>query len=128
MFDNFTTNSRQKTHTYRMKKLDFDRIGKKIRRRRLGLQITQEALADSLDVNPSHISNIECGRVKPSLTMLVQIAEILQCSVDAFLGEEYAPFRKETGSALTESEQMSARLLELSPEKRVQLLRIMEVL
>ena len=40
-------------------------------------------------MNPSHISNIECGRANPSLTALIKIANILQCSVDTFLNGEY---------------------------------------
>lgn len=72
-----------------MTDLDFKAIGLKIRERRQAVGITQEAIADKLDVNPSHISNIECGRANPSLTALVKIANILQCSVDYFISGEY---------------------------------------
>lgn len=72
-----------------MTDLDFKRIGFKIKERRKFLQITQEMIANELDVNPSHISNIECGRANPSLTVLVRIADILKCSVDYFIDGEY---------------------------------------
>lgn len=72
-----------------MTDLDFKAIGMKIRNRRQSLGITQEAVANGLDVNPSHISNIECGRANPSLTALVKIANLLQCSVDCFIDGEY---------------------------------------
>jgi transcriptional regulator with XRE-family HTH domain len=72
-----------------MTDLDFKAIGLKIRERRQAVGITQEAIANKLDVNPSHISNIECGRANPSLTALVKIANILQCSVDYFINGEY---------------------------------------
>ena len=72
-----------------MTDLDFQRIGLKIKERRKFLKITQETIANELDVNPSHISNIECGRANPSLTVLVRIADILKCSVDYFIGGEY---------------------------------------
>lgn len=72
-----------------MTELDFKAIGIKIKERRKSLEITQEMIANKLDVNPSHISNIECGRANPSLTALVQIANILQCSVDYFISGEY---------------------------------------
>lgn len=68
---------------------DFKAIGIKIKERRKSLGITQEMIANKLDVNPSHISNIECGRANPSLTALIQIANILQCSVDYFISGEY---------------------------------------
>ena len=72
-----------------MADLNFKEIGKKIRERRLTLGMTQESIANQLDVNPSHISNIECGRANPSLTALIKIANILQCSVDYFISGEY---------------------------------------
>ena len=73
--------------------LDFKVIGQKIKERRQSLNITQEAIANKLDVNPSHISNIECGRANPSLTALVKIANILECSVDYFISGEYTFYR-----------------------------------
>ncbi len=72
-----------------MLNLDFKKIGEKIKIRRKYLGITQEYIANELEVNPSHISNIECGRANPSLTVLVKIANILQCSVDYFIIHEY---------------------------------------
>lgn len=72
-----------------MKEPNFKTIGKKIRERRKALGITQECVANHLDVNPSHISNIECGRANPSLTALIAIANLLQCSVDYFISDEY---------------------------------------
>ena len=73
-----------------MKYLNFQIIGEKIKKRRIHLNITQEELAEYLDVNPSHISNIERGRANPSLTALVNIANFLNCSVDIFLENEYS--------------------------------------
>lgn len=72
-----------------MTELDFKAIGMKIRERRKMQGITQEFIANQLDVNPSHISNIECGRANPSLTALVKIANVLQCSIDYFISQEY---------------------------------------
>lgn len=72
-----------------MTDLDFKMIGSKIKERRQSVGITQESIANALDVNPSHISNIENGRANPSLTVLVKIANILQCSVDYFISGEY---------------------------------------
>lgn len=72
-----------------MTDLDFVTIGRRIKEHRQAKGITQEFIANSLDVNPSHISNIECGRANPSLTALVKIANILECSVDCFLKGEY---------------------------------------
>ena len=72
-----------------MADLDFKAIGLKIKERRQSQGITQEMVANYLDVNPSHISNIECGRANPSLTSLIKIANILHCSIDYFICGEY---------------------------------------
>ena len=42
-----------------------------------------------LDIDASHISNIEHGRCKVSLTTLVGISNALNCSIDYFLMDEY---------------------------------------
>ena len=69
-----------------MNDLDFKAIGLKIKERRKSLGITQESIANALDVNPSHISNIECGRANPSLTTLIKIANLLHAaSIISFL-------------------------------------------
>ena len=79
-----------------MNNLDYKVIGKKIRARRKALDITQEQVAEYLDVNPSHISNIETGRAHPSLVALVNIANCLRCSIDVFIDGEYS-FNKDLG-------------------------------
>ena len=79
-----------------MNNLDYRVIGKKIRARRKALDITQEQVAEYLDVNPSHISNIETGRAHPSLVALINIANCLRCSIDVFIDGEYT-FNKDLG-------------------------------
>lgn len=72
-----------------MKDLNYITIGTKIKERRKSLRRTQEFLANALDVNASHICNIEAGRSSPSLTALINIANALECSVDYFIDAEY---------------------------------------
>lgn len=74
---------------HQMKELNFKKIGSRIRNRRLALGKTQEYLANYIDVDASHISNIEHGRCKVSLTALVGISNALHCSIDCFLADEY---------------------------------------
>lgn len=72
-----------------MKELNYITIGTKIKERRKAVGKTQEFLANALDVNASHICNIEAGRSSPSLTALINIANALECSVDYFIDAEY---------------------------------------
>ena len=109
-----------------MSDLDFREIGLKIRERRKIQGVTQEFIANQLDVNPSHISNIECGRANPSLTTLVRIANILQCSVDYFLAGEYTF----AGAADTEDldSQILAKLKYCTDEKKTRVLKMIDLL
>ena len=72
-----------------MKDLNFEKIGKKIKEVRLEKKLTQEYLADAVDVNTSHISNIENNRVKISLPTLVHVCNALNVTVDSVLADEY---------------------------------------
>lgn len=110
-----------------MKDLDFDKIGKQIRKRRLECGITQEAIANQLDVNPSHISNIENGRANPSLTVLVKIANILQCSVDFFIEQEYT-YPRDTRHRHTIDDEITKRLRSCDHATKEKILKIIDLL
>ena len=68
-----------------MDNLNFKRIGEKLRTIRLSKNLTQEYIANAVDINTSHISNIENNRVKVSLSTLVQICNALDTTVDYLL-------------------------------------------
>lgn len=107
--------------------LDFKAIGLKIKERRRTLGLTQEYVANCLDVNPSHISNIECGRANPSLTALVTIANILTCSVDYFIASEYH-FSKDNGDEKNLDCKIIDRITCLDIDTKTKLLKILDVL
>lgn len=110
-----------------MTDLNFQLIGQKIKERRKELHVTQEAIANYLDVNPSHISNIECGRANPSLTILVKIANYLQCSVDCFISQEYS-FDLSGQQRDTIDDRIMEKLKYSSPDKKHKILQIIDIL
>jgi len=57
-------------------------IGKRIRKRRQELKLTQEDLARALSLTPQHISGIEQDKRSPSLSSLAKLAEELGVTVD----------------------------------------------
>lgn len=65
--------------------LDYKAIGKRIKIARIRADITQERLADLADLSPSHMSNIETGTTRVSLTTVVNIANALSVTVDDLL-------------------------------------------
>lgn len=110
-----------------MTDLDFISIGQKIKERRVSLEITQETVANRLNVNPSHISNIENGRANPSLTALVKIANILTCSVDYFIGGEYT-FDTDKDKEKTLDDSIMEKLRYFDTDKKMKVLKMLDIL
>lgn len=67
------------------KELDYKMIGMRIRNLRKNRGISQEELAESVDISATHISHIENGSTKLSLTVLVNIASVLSVQIDELL-------------------------------------------
>lgn len=110
-----------------MTDLDFKAIGLKIKERRQAVGITQEHIANELDVNPSHISNIECGRANPSLTVLIKIANILKCSVDYFISGEYT-YKMDKDSEKTLDNKIMDKLKYCDSDKKNRVLKMIDLL
>ena len=53
-----------------------------IRKGRKNKKITQEELAEKLEVSPTHVKHIESGHRKPSIEILFEITKILNISLD----------------------------------------------
>lgn len=110
-----------------MSDLNFKAIGLKIKERRIAQGITQEFIAIQLDVNPSHISNIECGRANPSLTALVKIANILHCSVDYFISGEYT-YTVDSKKEKTLDDKIMDKLIYCNNDKKDKILKMIDIL
>ena len=65
--------------------LDYKAIGKRIKIARIRAEISQEQLSALVDLSPSHMSNVETGTTKVSLTSIVRIANALSVTVDDLL-------------------------------------------
>lgn len=64
-------------------------IGKRIKKQRKNLNLTQEALAEKMDVSIQMVSNLERGNKAIKIENLVRLSEILNVSTDYILiGEE----------------------------------------
>lgn len=67
--------------------MELKTVGKKIKEQRILKQISQEKLAELVDVTPSYISNIESGNRIASLPTMLEIAKVLDISMDYLLLE-----------------------------------------
>ena len=65
--------------------MDMVAIGSKIKEARERAHLTQEELAEIIDISPTHMSVIERGVKTPKLDTFVKIVKALNLSADALL-------------------------------------------
>ena len=57
--------------------IDLKSVGERIREARKAKKLTQNQLADELEVSPAYISDIEMGKVNFGITTFMKITEAL---------------------------------------------------
>lgn len=65
--------------------MNYFEIGQKIRKYRKEKGLSQEQLAERVNISVTHMSHIETGNTKLSLPVLVDIAAVLQVRTDDLL-------------------------------------------
>jgi transcriptional regulator with XRE-family HTH domain len=66
--------------------MDYSALGKRVRIRRKALGLTQEKLAEIVDVSTSFIGHIERGTRKLSVETLYELCKALDVSADYLMG------------------------------------------
>lgn len=67
--------------------IDYKSIGALVKKCREDLKMTQENLSEKCGISTSHISNIENGTAKVSMTALIRIANALKTTMDFLLSD-----------------------------------------
>lgn len=70
------------------------KLGNAIRQARLDNKLTQEELAEMVDITPTHLKHIESEHRKPSVEVLFKLAIHLHMSLDALLISDDAASEK----------------------------------
>lgn len=65
--------------------IDYSAVGQRIKKVRKEKNLTQEKLAENLEVSTVYISQVENGKTKLNLEMLVRIADLLGTDPGYFL-------------------------------------------
>lgn len=102
--------------------IDYRQIGQHIKQMRKTKKMTQEVLAERLDVSVGYVSQIERGATKISLDLLAAIATILDCEIAWLLDGVSVGQRTYLEDAL------QTKIHTLSPQKKKLLFQIAEVL
>lgn len=102
--------------------IDYEKLGLKIKAVRTSKNLTQDNLAQLVDCNVSHVSNIENAHTKVSLITLLAIANALNTSIDYLLSDQY-----ENSSLALDNEILRA-LKDCDNEKKQKILKMIEIL
>ena len=62
-------------------------LGARLKEFRKHKGFTQEKFAELLEIDPKHLSRIECGKTQPSLNLIRNIAKILNVKVHEIFDE-----------------------------------------
>lgn len=90
-------------------------MGDRIREARKKLRLTQEQLAEKLDVSVTYVSEIERGLKMPSMQLFIGLIESLDVSADHLL-QDTVSARRSYGDS-----QIERKLKTLTPKQRVAL-------
>ena len=107
-------------------------FGMRIRALRQQQNLTQQAVADLLQIDRTTYTKYEAGRVSPDQQGLVRLAEIFGCSVDCLLGVEgghtvQMSNTEEAPMSLTKEEQILLQMFrQLPQEERTELVKTIQ--
>lgn len=65
--------------------MNYCEIGQRIRKYRKAKRLSQEQLAEMVDISTTHLSHIETGNTKLSLAVLVDLSKVLDVHTDDLL-------------------------------------------
>lgn len=103
-------------------KIDYGKLGTRIKEIRQSRGMTQENLAEMVGCNTSHISNIENDHTKVSLNVLLAIANSLGTSIDLLLSDQYQD------PSLALDHEIARALKDCDIHKKEKILKIIEIL
>lgn len=102
--------------------MDYNSIGKNIRKRREELGIKQDTFAEMVDISASYMGAIERGEKFPSLSVFIQITNALKISSDFLLSGVL-----EVHNEIIASE-LSSQLSMLSKREQKRILHVIETM
>ena len=108
--------------------LDMKAIGNRIKEKRKELNLTQLDINNKVGISSGNISDIERGNRLPAATTLVQLSDVLDCSIDYILTGKSPNRGNFTFSSLGESLRRLFDLFQvLSTEDQEEILLIAEM-
>lgn len=107
---------------YLQSTIDYKKLGLRIKEIRISKELTQENLAQIVDCNSSHISNVENAHTKVSLIALLAIANALDTTIDYLLADQYKKSKNALDGAILKA------LERFDNEKKERILKMIELM
>ena len=85
--------------------MDYIEIGLRIKKFRKLRKLSQEQLAEKVNISPTHMSHIETGATKLSLQVLVDLALTLNTTTDSLLFDIKQPSKQELANTIMQSDE-----------------------
>ena len=96
--------------------------GSKIKEYRINMGLTQNEVAEALNVTPGYICNVENGRTAMSLRILTYYAKLMKVSLDSLVGELESDYR-----ATALDREILEQIAKLSDENKKKLLNTLKI-
>lgn len=89
--------------------MDYVSMGRRIRRARKSLGLTQNELANRLGITTSYLGHIELGKRKASMEIIINIANELRVSMDFLVCDSLKCYPYVANSLLTRQQKLVLR-------------------
>lgn len=103
--------------------LNYRIVGSNIRYARIQRKITQEEIAERMEITPNYYGRYERGDIRPNLDRLMQISEILSTPIENFFAGAYDPKNFEQPTVPDTTANGIARLISGCSEKSKAVMR-----
>ena len=110
------------TKTAEKNQFDFENLGKRVKELRIANDLTQNQVAEALNVTPGYISNVENKRTAMSLRVLSYYAKLTGITLDSLIGMVEPEYET---TAL--DHEILAMLADLSNEQKRKLLDTLKI-
>lgn len=105
-----------------MNNLSEENYGARIKELRIQMGLTQNQVAEELNVTPGYISNVENNRTAMSLRILTYYAKLVGISLDSLVGQVEQEYQE---TALDND--LMAKISKMSIDKKLKLLKTLEL-
>ncbi len=109
-----------------MEKIDFNKVGKKMKQLRNEQGVTQEKIAKDLGSTIAFVSNIENNRTKINLRVLMYYSKLCHISIDSLLNAGNPEFIEADDDSVVEQDILRV-LKQYDKDEKIKILKMLKI-